>query len=74
MDQGAREIGRPLNPIQSADKADPNHDDHRLHRRLEPPGARFQEHALGYRYPISWALANASVRFLAPSLRMADDR
>jgi hypothetical protein len=34
----------------------------------------FHEHALGYRYPISWALANASVRFLAPSLRMADDR
>ncbi|MDF2730735.1 MAG: hypothetical protein K0T01_2524, partial [Acidimicrobiia bacterium] len=29
-------------------------------------GGRFQEHALGYRYPISWALANASVRFLAP--------
>jgi hypothetical protein len=29
---------------------------------------------LRYRYPISWALANASVRFLAPSLTMADDR
>jgi hypothetical protein len=27
-----------------------------------------------YRYPISWALAKASVRFLAPSLTMADDR
>ena len=37
-------------------------------------GARFEEHSLGYRYPISWALANASVRFLAPSLTMADDR
>jgi hypothetical protein len=37
-------------------------------------GARFQEPALGYRYPISCALANASVRFLAPSLTMADDR
>ena len=37
-------------------------------------GARFREPALGYRYPISWALANASVRFRAPSLTMADDR
>jgi len=37
-------------------------------------GAQFHEPALGYRYPISWALANASVRFLAPSLTMADDR
>jgi hypothetical protein len=36
--------------------------------------ARFQEPALGYRYPISWALANASVRFRAPSLTIADDR
>ena len=31
-------------------------------------GARFKEPALGYRYPISWALANASIRFRAPSL------
>ncbi len=28
----------------------------------------------GYMYPISWALANASVRLRAPSLTMADDR
>ena len=37
-------------------------------------GARFQEPALGYRYPICWALAKASVRFRAPSLTMAEDR
>lgn len=39
-----------------------------------PDNARFQKLTLRYRYPISWALANASVRFRTPSLTMADDR
>ena len=42
--------------------------------RLGRSRTRLHSVHLPYRYPISWALAKASVRFRAPSLTMADDR